>query len=72
MNDRLDEINDLIKEIESKNLIDQDDLESLNSERIGLEDLLETLSTFQKIVDESEEFETVEQYINSELNRLKE
>lgn len=71
INDRLDEVNDLIKEIESKDEIDQDDLDSLNSERIDLEDQLETLSTIQKLADEWE-YDSIEQYLDSELNRLKE
>ena len=72
INDRLDEVNDLIKEIEDQDEIDQDDLDSLNSERIDLEDQLETLYKIQEIVNESDDFESVEEYISSELERLKE
>ncbi len=72
INDRIEDIEEDIKDLENEENPDQEDIDSLNSEKNELVDQLETLSTFKKIVDESEEFETVEQYLNSELDRLKE
>jgi len=72
INDKIEDIEKDIEDLESEDNPDQEDIDSLNAEKNELVDQLETLSTFQKIVDESEEFDTIEQYLNNELNRLKE
>ena len=72
INDRIEDIEKDIEDLEKEDNPDQEDIDSLNSEKNELVDQLETLSTFKKIVDESEDFDTIKQYLSSELDRLKE
>lgn len=72
INNRIEDIKQDIEDLENEDNPDQEDIDSLNAEKNELVDQLETLSTFKKIVDESEDFDTIEQYLNSELDKLKE